>query len=590
MALAMFGAGGGACSPFPRIRFFERIGFMLLGGFGSLSTVLFLVGQWSFTRSNIVLVLLVAVVLGIVSLRFVLRTGGLTSKRISQVPAVPASVICAVLLLTAISGLAEVTGDWGSDTVAYHLLAPKVWLRDGIIRPVLDNCITAFPQIPETLFATMWSVGGDRTPDFSSFLLLGLLLAVVASLAIRLGATDREAWWAAAIVATMPAVYAGSHECFVDGIFATFVLAGFRIGIDAQNLREWIACGMFCGFAIGTKYTGVIAVPILLACVILLRWRDLGLKNAATKTMAAITVACVVGSPSYIRNWILLGCPFYPPPPGYQLLCSPKYLSAEAISQFHAYIRERGRGLGRGLLAFLFLPFNLTYHTSNFHGGGGIGLCPFALGPVGLLSLRKNSLMRISLLFSFLLTLAWFVTEQESRFLIHVYVLGAIFSIVGWQAVALTNRRTSKYLASTVMLFSISYGLFMIIRADESNIKSVFSGSYAEKRRRETIPYLDSFNYLNREDGVRKVLILDPSVPPYYLDKDYVKPLGQWGEVTLPHGETGPLAVELAIKHQLPVSHILDVRSEVSGFQLWPEKRGLSLVFDSKDQRVYRVD
>lgn len=105
-----------------------------------------------------------------------------------------------------------------------------------------------------------------------------------------LGATDQEAWWAAAIVLTMPAVYAGSHGCFVDGIFAVFVLAGFRIGIDAQILKEWIACGLFCGFAIGTKYTGLIAVPILLACIVLLRWRDLELESAATKAMAAIAV------------------------------------------------------------------------------------------------------------------------------------------------------------------------------------------------------------------------------------------------------------------------------------------------------------
>jgi hypothetical protein len=588
--LAMFGAGCGAGSTFPRMRLFERIGLVLLAGLGTLSTVLFLVGQWSFARAYIILVLLVAAVLGIVSLWLLLRTSGLTSRGLSQVPTAPASIICAVLLLTGISGLAEITGDWGVDTVAYHLLGPKVWLRDGIIRPVLDNCHTAFPQIPETLFATLWSVGGDRAPDFSSFLTLGLLLVVVASLAIRLGATDQEAWWGAAIVVTMPAVYAGSRGCFVDGIFAAFVLAGFRIGIDAQTLKEWIACGLFCGFAIGTKYTGLIAVPILLACIVLLRWRDLGLESAATKAMAAIAVACVVGSPCYIRNWILLGCPIYPPPPGYKLLCSPKYLSPQAISQFHAYIRDRGRGLGRGFSAFLLLPFNLTYHTSNFNGAGGIGLCPFALGPVGILSLRKNALMRTSVLFAFLLTLAWFITQQESRFLIHVYILGAAFSIVGWQVIASTNRKSSKYLAGMVVLLSVSYGLFMVVRADEDNIKSVFSGSYSKQMRQGTIPYLDSFNYLNREDGVRKVLILDRSVPPYYLDKDYVKPLGQWGELTLPNGETGSQAVELAINHELSVSHIFDVRSEVSEFQVRPETVGLSLVFEAKNQRVYRVE
>jgi hypothetical protein len=171
-----------------------------------------------------------------------------------------------------------------------------------------------------------------------------------------------------------------------------------------------------------------------------------------------------------------------------------------------------------------------------------------------------------------------------------VYILGAAFSIVGWQVIAATNKKSSKYLAGTVVLLSVSYGLFMVVRADEPNIKSVFSGSYSEQRRQGAIPYLDSFNYLNREDGVRKVLILDRSVPPYYLDKDYVKPLGQWGELTLPQGETGSQAVELAINHQLSVSHILDVRSEVSDFQLRTETLGLSLVFESNNQRVYRVE
>jgi hypothetical protein len=60
--------------------------------------------------------------------------------------------------------------------------------------------------------------------------------------------------------------------------------------------------------------------------------------------------------------------------------------------------------------------------------------------------------------------------------------------------------------------------------------------------------------------------------------------------LTLPQGETGSQAVELAINHQLSVSHILDVRSEVSDFQLRTETLGLSLVFESNNQRVYRVE
>ena len=34
------------------------------------------------------------------------------------------------------------------------------------------------------------------------------------------------------------AVYAGSHNCFVDGVYAALILAAARIGFDAENIRE----------------------------------------------------------------------------------------------------------------------------------------------------------------------------------------------------------------------------------------------------------------------------------------------------------------------------------------------------------------
>ena len=219
----------------------------------------------------------------------------------------------------------------------------------------------------------------------------------------------------AALVAAMPAVYTGAQGCFVDAIFAAFVLAAARIGFDARNLREWALCGLFCGFAIGTKYTGLLAVPALFVCVLLLTCKPNTphLRGIAGKLALAIAVACLVGAPYYIRNEILLGCPIYPPPPGYALICSPNYFPADAIAQFDAYIRARGMGMGRGLLAFFLLPFNLTYHTSSFNGAGGIGLCLFALGPIGIFWCRKDGFTKMILLFMFLLTVAWFLRNKN---------------------------------------------------------------------------------------------------------------------------------------------------------------------------------
>lgn len=590
MTAAAFGAGAWIALWLPaEWKKWERLAFVMLGGFGLFSTILFLVGQVSFTRISISVVMGCGIVLAVALFH---RVSPLLFPNLSirAVPKLPAIVVILVLGGMAVGGLAEITGDWNYDEVAYHLLGPKVWLRTGVIRPVLDNCHTAFPQIGETLFAVLLGVGGNRAPSFFGFVGLGLLLAVSASLAKKCGASDSSAWWVAAIVASMPAVCAGARHCFVDAIFAAFVIAAVRIGLDATSPREWGLLGIFGGFAIGTKYTGLIAFAVVLGCVVILNLRrSEGMKVLSVRVATAFGAACVVGSAYYLRNWLLLGCPIYPPPPGYEFFCKPKYLSAEAISQFHAYIRHRGFGLGRGFVAFLKIPFNLTYHTSNFHGAGGIGISLLALGPIGICTSRKNPMTRVVLLIAGLLTVAWYATQQESRFLIHVYSIGAIFAVLGWETAQSWGKRYLTYLAAAAVFISVGYGLLMIARPDGKDMHAVFSSSYAATKHRTEIPYLESFAFLNREKLVRRVLILDRSVTPYYLDKAYVKPVGQWGEQTVAGATDSVEALHMALDNRLEVSHVLDVNSEISKFQVKPDTAGLTLVFEAPDQRVYAI-
>src|SRR5208337_1292626 len=94
--------------------------------------------------------------------------------------------------------------------------------------------------------------------------------------------------------------------------------------------------------------------------------------------------------------------------------------------------------------------------------------------------------------------------------------------------------RFSPWLAAAVIACSLLYGLFMIGSSRRDDIHAVFSNSFAQQRREEKIPFFESFEYVNKDASARNVLILDPSVPPYYCDKSYVKPFGQWGERTLP--------------------------------------------------------
>jgi hypothetical protein len=587
LAVAAFGAGSWISPRLsPAFTKLDRFALSWLGGIGLLSLSLFIVGQWRFSRGAVGAVCLIALLLAVRPL-FQLTREIRHSCRERRTLKAPGLIVLPILFMIGFSSLAEITGDWSIDAVSYHLLGPKVWIREGVIRPVPDNCHTAMPQTGETLFATAMIFGGSRSPGLWNFTTFLALLLISAAIAKRAGLTSSEAWWAILLMVTMPAIVTGSTHAFVDGLYAAFVLAAARVAFDGVTNADFLIVGIFGGLALGTKYTALLAFPAVLLCLLIKRTMEGQFKMTDVKQIAlASIVAVVVASSYYLRNWVVLGSPIYPPPPLLWRFFHAKYLSTDVILSFHDYIRRRGAGFGRGIGAFLLLPFNLTYHTSNFFGAGGIGICPLGLGPFGIAAAWRNVFARTLAILGFVLLVIWFETQQESRFLIHGYVLGAMFAVFGWRY-AKSRSWLPRTLATLTVAASLAYGAYMLGYAFR-DAKTVLSCKAAAALRQRTIPYLESFTFLNQDPSVKRVLILDRTVPPYYLDKPYVKPVGPWGERTLPGEPDFPEALRRV--REWNVSHVIDVHSELASFMVPSGTSGLSLVFESRGQRIYRVE
>jgi hypothetical protein len=372
-------------------------------------------------------------------------------------------------------------------------------------------------------------------------------------------------------------------------LYATFILGAARIGFEAETPGDFFVFGIFCGFGIATKYTGLTALPALIAGAVIalaLRERSAWIAGAKGAVIASVA-ALAIGSPYFVRNWIVLGFPIYPLPPGISNVVAVKYFSPDALRKFHAFLYMHAAKFGTSPRAFLMLPYNLTYHTSLFSGAGGIGLTGLALGPFGLLAKGKRAFVKALALLGFLLVMAWFFTLQESRYLIPAYPIAAVFGALGWEYVERVKPRFSGVLCGTVIACSLLYGLFMIGTNRWNDLHRAVSPAFAETEREQKIPYLRSFEYLNAEPAVKRVLVLDRSVPTYYLEKDYLKPFGQWGEQVLP--EAGDAGAVLREVRTLKVSHVLDVKSVAGDFQVPEGGADLELVFEAKNQRVYRV-
>jgi Dolichyl-phosphate-mannose-protein mannosyltransferase len=590
LLVAAFGLGSLLGPLFPKkLERLDRLAAMMASGLGLLGTLLFLVGLAAFSRVVILSILISAALLGAWRIYHEAREGGVKLGAI-RVPALPAAIIALLLVVTFLGGLAEPVGDIKLDAIAYHFLGPRVWLRDAVIHVVADECHASFPATVETLYAALTSIGGTRAPELFAVISLGVLLLVSYGFAMRLGLDSRGAWWAIALVATMPVAYRGAYGGFVDAIFSSFILLALRFALDRESTGEYVLAGMFGGLAAGTKYTGLPAVVLIAMAAVLLtaaRQGTLVAKNV-TRVAALGATACVVASPWYLRNWVVLGSPIYPPPPGLLRFFHIKYMSPQAIDALAVIIRKEGLGMGHGLGSLVLLPFNFTFHPANFlNGAGGVGVCLLALAPFGILLRGRDPFVGALGFFSFMEVLGWFVTEQEARFLIHIYVVVAIFAIWGWREVAAMSPRWGRGLAAAAIVISIVYGLILIVPERVPDIRAAVSADFEAKRKAEEIPFVQSFAYLNDEEQVKKVLVLEPRVPTFYLKKDYLKPVGRFQEQTVPEGNDFE-RLENKLK-AYGITHVLDVRLEGHDFRV-PESAGnLELVLERGDQRVYRV-
>ena len=554
----------------------ERAALRFLAGTGLLGLVIFLTGQIYFSVWSSVVILLGAALLNLrfpwPGRRWISPTFGLFFTGL-------------VVLLCVISGFARPVGDTDADEITYHLLGPTIWLREHRIAHVPEEALTAFPATMEMLYGVAKAISNDRAPGAVGALFLGVLALQTRGLARRLGGSVLAGDLAAAFLAGMPAVTSTTENCFVDLPYAAFTLASARLVFDASQLPRVILAGVFAGFACGTKYFGLPATLLIAFLIVVFHTGPAvpRLRNA----LIFLVASGFAGGAWYVRNWIVLGNPVYPPPPLLWHWFPTPTFSLESSIQFKAYITQRGAGLGKKTSDLLLLPVRLTYWTAWFHGGGGMGLAPLAFGPVALALIWKKRAGLAWAALAALLTMFWFYSDQEFRFLDPAVAIFAAFAGLGATALLRQPGKFSRWSAYAAIGLSLAVGAAHACTFRAGRLRAVFSPSVAEMRYREGMPYFGAFEYLNSREEVKKVFVCHPYAPVYYLRMPYTVALGRFGEQ--PHPHIRSVADATGSIREFSITHVLDVNYFGSGFA-WPEAGPGRLVFEGKNVRVYSIE
>lgn len=559
----------------------EEAGLRTLLGLGVNSLALFLIGCWLWNVLVVYVVLAPAAIWTLYSLQ---------NFRVSRTDlASPVTAISVgIVVLCFLGGLSKPSGGMGNDTISYHLMGPASWNSQRRISPVLDFSPTAFPATVETFFAAGMLLSNDRAPGIIDTFFFAILLIQVAGLTRSIGGSPAAIKLSALLLATMPAVVVFANNGFVDVAYACFVIAGIRFAVCPGSSEDLeVLSGAFAGLSAGTKYTGITFAGLCFFLYAGRRSRNLGWRRLILFPI----VAFLIGSPWYIRNWVVLGSPIYPIP----LILSGMFHSPTfplpAILRFHEYILGRGQGIGLGIRYLFILPFTYTYYTAYFHGGGGIGLAPLAFTPLALYRTKDQKESRYLFYMAVALTVIWFFTDQESRFLISVVCITTAFAGLGSDIALRQFNGTTALLSASIIMISVVYGI-LIIGSDALPQLSWLNGANAEAAQRaKAIPYYGALEYLNRTDNVKRVLVLDATAPTfnayvstYYLLKPYLRVIGPYGETPIRSLTTQDEALREA--GNMGITHVLEVGPK------WPPASAVGckhfdLVFSEDDARIY---
>jgi hypothetical protein len=381
----------------------------------------------------------------------------------------------AVLLPLVFSFLLTLTPPFEAfDALFYHLTLPARILQDGGLQ-VIDIPHFWFPNITEHVYLWALAFHSERAAQVIHFawgMMSVLLLWHWASRVwnIEIG---RKTVLLLITIPSLPMLaswaYADMALCFYS-IAALFTLTQYKSTQSAHWLR---ITGIFCGLAMGIKYTSFV---LPLTCGILLLFHR-PLKNAIRAAAQFSGIAILVAIPWYLRNAILMGNPFYP------FAFGGKYWDSFLANWYSG----AGTGIGWNLLQIIRLPLDATlgYHDANYFDGR-IGPIFLILIPITLWILfthpRRDltqtwSLLSISI-FTTLSLAAWTIgvinssALWQTRLLFPALIPFIIPSALGWHALA-TEFDTSKMrvgflinslIAIVIILTIFDNGMFVLQR------------------------------------------------------------------------------------------------------------------------------
>jgi hypothetical protein len=363
-------------------------------------------------------------------------------------------LVLLVMLFLILAILQASAPPYARDSLVYHLLCPKEYLKAGHLVHVQGNIFSAFPKGHEVLMTLLLSNAGDRAAQGLSVLQQVAAIGELYSLTYLVTGP-----WPAALCtvgyATVPPVMYFTGCAYVEPallmtlggcllVLVFFTQSGTKINrAGRMRLGPFAFIGFLAGWMPALKYTGLIYLG-LIGLILLWSQRREHL-NKATSMIGVFGLSAAPGLCWMAWNWIVLGNPVYPM--AWFLFGGKGWDETRAVAMsqyFDVY------GMGRNLLDYLLLAWRLAFSgrfdSTRFDGAMG----PFLilagiLSVVSALRLVRGRLVGRTLIpigFMLVVSAAFFLFgTQQARFWLPSQMLACAFAAPSIELILNWTRR-----------------------------------------------------------------------------------------------------------------------------------------------------
>ena len=352
-------------------------------------------------------------------------------------------LLCAMLVLTP---------EIGKDALIYRIGVPKLFLEHHGIYFIPGNVFACYPFFNEMLYTWGLSLGGEVLPKGTHFAITLFLLFTMWKFEKRYVHKNNFELLPLLIFFTIPSVFQNAHMAYCDLTLAFYTFVAIYAYLNWYHTQEnlWIIlCGVFSGIAMSTKYAGLYlplsgCFGVLWGC----RQKKISNSKAVHHFLQYILFTFIAGAPFYLKNWIMTGNPLYPL---FYEIFGGRGWSAEQAGYYDTFIRSLG--MGRDLIDYLLLPWDLSFHAKMnspvFDGLLGpvfILVLPFAIG------MRKVAIeIKIVLVYCLLAFCFWASSAQQIRYLIPLFPFLAIMA-----SLTISYYRDKKVIFTLLSVFIIA--------------------------------------------------------------------------------------------------------------------------------------